>query len=556
MKPTSRRRAVAAGGALAALVTLTTLSGLSGSGVAGEKPREPGEPWSHLSSAVGLHAWIANPDLAPEPMREKLEGLRRAVDSEAGSAALSRGSRNPDARGRFNTDTLGLPQNEESLTVCRSNPRIVLGGTNDFRGLLDPDGNFTGWHFSNNGGRSLTNEGLLPPVSIAGALVPSGGDPVSSHGDHCGLYAASLNYDPVDPLNGVNGIGVYQTTPSLLASCPGGTDDSCWPNRRAVATGAPGHFLDKEWMTVGRSGAAGQVVWVTYTDFTNNDQAPLGFDAASIFAVRCDAALSSCTEPIEISGADKDVQFSDVTVGQDGRTYVSWSEIQGELELTPQTFVHKLRVAEPGSTSFGPTRVIATEPQAVPFGGVLNANDFRIATYLKSDVALVDGRSRVFATWESCGARILGENVCESARINLTWSDDLGASWQGPVTVSGSGQNYFPTLSVDRTNGKLALAWFTSRYDPVFDNRQDVQTLVLDASRPDRRGRFDRLTQVSNEPEADPVLGGFFIGDYIEVVAHGGRTYVHFNANYTRMLVLGEGFPVPQQDNVLVRTRQ
>jgi hypothetical protein len=47
------------------------------------------------------------------------------------------------------------------------------------RGLIDPEGNFTGWHFSTNGGRSVTNEGLLPPVQEKGQAVESGGDPVA-----------------------------------------------------------------------------------------------------------------------------------------------------------------------------------------------------------------------------------------------------------------------------------------------------------------------------------------------------------------------------------------
>jgi hypothetical protein len=42
-----------------------------------------------------------------------------------------------------------------------------------------------------------------------------------------------------------------------------------------------------------------------------------------------------------------------------------------------------------------------------------------------------------------------------------------------------------------------------------------------------------------------------FIGDYIEVFAHKGTAWVHYNANYTRMRLLGEGFPVAQQDNYL-----
>ena len=62
-----------------------------------------------------------------------------------------------------------------------------------------------------------------------------------------------------------------------------------------------------------------------------------------------------------------------------------------------------------------------------------------------------------------------------------------------------------------------------------------------------------RITSFSNESEADPLLGGFFIGDYIEVFAHRGTALVHYNANYTQLRLLGEGFPIPQQDNYLSR---
>ena len=107
-------------------------------------------------------------------------------------------------------------------------------------------------------------------------------------------------------------------------------------------------------------------MWATYSDFTIDDTAPLGFTRAEIFAVRCTANLASCTNPIPISVDDQDVQFSDVTVGPDGRTYITWAQIQGELEQTPQTFVVKLRVAEPGSTTFGPERVVHVEDLAIP----------------------------------------------------------------------------------------------------------------------------------------------------------------------------------------------
>lgn len=89
-----------------------------------------------------------------------------------------------------------------------------------YRGLIEGEGNFTGWHFSDDGGNH---------------------------------YAGSLNHNPEDPFNNPNGIGVYRTTPQTLTSCTGGTDPVYWPTRRAV--NEPGHFLDKEWIHVGRSGS-------------------------------------------------------------------------------------------------------------------------------------------------------------------------------------------------------------------------------------------------------------------------------------------------------------
>lgn len=525
---------------------------------AGSVPRDNGKPLAaglatRVSQQVAFRYWMTNPDAAPSSVRDRIEAATRAAERQA-----ARNDDDDDAAGdRFNLDGLGLPQNEESIAACRERPRFVLGSTNDYRGLVDPQGNFTGWHFSTNGGETVRNEGLLPPVRLTtGQDVPSGGDPVDVFAPGCTAYAASLAYDPANPFTRPNGIAVYRSDPATLRSCPGGSSPACWPVRRAVAEAAPSHFLDKEWMHAGVSGAAGLVVWVTYSDFAIDLTAPLGFTGASIRAVRCSADLSTCTAPILISGSDKDVQFSDVTIGPDGRVYVTWSEILGELPSDPQfprqTFVHKLRVAPAGSTTFGPTRVIATEEQAIPFGGFLQANDFRVATYVKSEVAMVRGRPRIFAVWDACDPRLLNF-VCEFAEIKLSWSDDDGRTWSDPETVSRGGVNYFPSISADRdNNGDLALAWFTNRFDRAFHNRQDVELVTVDPRDGDVEER-QRITRSSNETEADPLLGGFFIGDYIEVFAHDGRAWVHYNANYRQTELLGQGRPVNQQDNFLVR---
>jgi hypothetical protein len=511
----------------------------------------PDRALDRLSQGALIPYLKEHPKQAPERFVERLRGAAEEAESAQRVTEQAALDAPPGVGERFNRDNLGLPQNEESITACRTNADVVLGGTNDFRGLFDPIQNFTGWHFSADGGQTLRNEGLLPRVRIGDRRVPSGGDPVVVADEACNLYAGSLNYDP--ETFRLSGIGVYRTTPEMLDSCTGGNDPACWPTRRAVAVAKPGHFLDKEWIYVGPNGSGGTVVWVTYTDFGFAERQP----TASIKAVRCRADLSRCTAPISVSstlrGFDRFVQFSDVTIGPDGRVYVTWTEVQGDpFEGQPQTFIHRLRVAGAGSTSFGPTRTVAVEPKAIPIGGFLNANDFRVATYPKNEVRMIEGEPRLFVVWDACQERVFFDTVCEAPKIKLKTSDDLGASWSQTTVVSEEGSNYFPTISSDSEGSSVAIAYFTNRYDPRFQNQQDVELVTLNPATVGVTGR-QRLTSLSNESEADPLLGGFFIGDYIEVFALGGTALVHYNANYRQTQVLESGLPVPQQDNYLIR---
>ncbi|MFL5683533.1 MAG: hypothetical protein ACJ77O_10360, partial [Chloroflexota bacterium] len=374
----------------------------------------PLEVIEHASQGVVMNYWLANPDQAPSRIRQAMDTIDNApTRTNASNSNFCASNANRDT---YNCDIFGLPQNEESVGSCPTNDALVLGSTNDYRGLIDPEGNFTGWHWSTDGGHSIRNEGLLPPVRLIKTPDrenPSGGDPVTFIPSPCNnVYAASLAYDPGDPFNNPNGVAVYRSTPEILSTCTpfvgGATNPACWPVRRVVAESEPGQFLDKEWMFVGTQNGV-RYVWVTYTTFDFNNPA---FEfTAEIHAVRCDEDLVTCTVPIPISEGDGtpdvDTQFSDVTVGPDGRAYITWSEIVGELSNDPdcpdptegcdQTFIHKLRVeTAPGSGVFGPERIVYVENRAIPFGGFLHANDFRIATMQKNDVVQVNGHTRIF----------------------------------------------------------------------------------------------------------------------------------------------------------------
>src|SRR5438132_5997384 len=129
-----------------------------------------------VSQAVVAHYWAANPDAAPPQFSSALTSIQKTPPGRHVSSCAA--NANKDV---YNCDVFGLPQNEESITACPTNDNLVLGGTNDYRGILDPEQNFTGWHWSIDGGHSVKNEGLLPPVRLISNpnhTVPSGGDPV------------------------------------------------------------------------------------------------------------------------------------------------------------------------------------------------------------------------------------------------------------------------------------------------------------------------------------------------------------------------------------------
>jgi hypothetical protein len=517
-----------------------------------------------VSQAVTFHQWYAHPNQAPADFRGNHEGSEHQGQQD-GRCGGESGSGNAPAP--FNCDTVGYPQNEESQAACATNPNLVLQGANDYNGLGESASrDTTGWYWSTDGGRSVRNTGFLPPVTLETIPnhreLPSGGDPVDFIPAGCNAtFAASLVYNPGDPFGDANGVAVYRSTPQILSSCPGGDDPSCWPVKKMVAETDSSHFLDKEWMFVGTQNGV-RYVWVTYSDFSQ-DSSPIGFQSAQIKAVRCTDDLVVCTPPIPISTIDQDVQFSDVTIGPDGRAYITWARIDGELPGTPsgnpgqpQTFTIKERTeTAPGSGVFGPEHVVYVEDKAIPFNGFLQANDFRIATYPKSDVALVNGRPRIFVIWEACRFRLVNR-ICEHPQIKLSYSlDPEGANWTPPLLLTKAGVNYFPTISADRSGrtNALAASWFTHVYDPQFENRQDLVATSIDPSSGRARGT-QRLTPFSNDPESDPRLGGRFIGDYIEGVLVGSRFYVGYNANYRKVTVLAQGDPVNQQDNYLAVT--
>src|SRR5260370_4418010 len=333
---------VLTGVAALALLGMALLPAASAAPVAAG-PGLPSSWTAEMSQAALTQYYVGHPDQAPAALRNLLTAAqrRRAASTQASPAIAAAG---PMASSIFNADTTGVPQVEESGTRWASRPAVEMEGTNDDRGILDPQGNFGGWHLSTNGGRSLANEGRLPSTLFpSGRLVPSGGDPAAASDGSCHLYLANLAITATATTFD-SGVIVDRSTPDTLAGFPGGTDPTCWPTRKVIdSTSDVNLLLDKPWMTVGRSGGQ-TVVSVTYTEFFFDPNTFTG--GSRIMAGRCHGCLSARTPP-PTDSADRDVntQFSYVTVGPDAQTYVTWINLVTTNGGQSEAFQIKLRVA-------------------------------------------------------------------------------------------------------------------------------------------------------------------------------------------------------------------
>jgi hypothetical protein len=518
------------------------------------------QPVHGTASVVGIRYYLDHPDSAPAALQARFRTAHDAVTADAAGvrpAAAASDRTSPDVPHVFNRDTDGLPQNEEAVSVCPRDPRTVISGTNDYRGLIDQDGNFTGWYYSQDAGATVDNEGLLPTVTTAsGDTVPSGGDPTFAFAKNCdAVFAASIDYGSGATGATPSAEAVYRSTPDRLHSCPQGgsggtlTHGDCWPTRRTIATAAPGHFIDKDWLATGNARNGGYV-WIAFDDLSEFNAAG-NEEAGTVEIVRCTPDLVTCTAPIPLSTGQKVAEYPTVTIGADGRTYVTWGEFFGDSFIGPAQRGW-VAVADPGSTTFT-THPIYKENQVIRAQETLHANAFRVGTMFKNTVTTVDGHPEILAVWDRCRLHAK-DQVCEEAEIAESTSADLGRTWSAPKVISAGGDNVFPFLTTDPTTHQVLGVWYTNRFDPVFHNRQDVEFVRLSPTGDVQQRR--RLTRYSNETEADPTLGGAFIGDYIQVDAADGVAYVGYNANARSERYLGSGVPVPQQDNYLVRVHE
>src|SRR6188472_1291981 len=120
-------RAALLGCVLAAIVAIP-------SAIAVEGGKAPEALLEHLSQSVTVSYYAQHPDAAPGQLKQAVSQLSgHPARFTARSSQYCGSNANKDV---FNCDFVGLPQNEESIGTCPSDDNLVLGGTNDYNGLV------------------------------------------------------------------------------------------------------------------------------------------------------------------------------------------------------------------------------------------------------------------------------------------------------------------------------------------------------------------------------------------------------------------------------------
>src|SRR5215212_717624 len=73
---------------------------------------------THLSQGAAVRYLQAHPEQAPPQFSERLEAVRQVVSQNGAQSTATQTPNIPAGGVLFNRDSLGLPQNEESITAC------------------------------------------------------------------------------------------------------------------------------------------------------------------------------------------------------------------------------------------------------------------------------------------------------------------------------------------------------------------------------------------------------------------------------------------------------
>jgi hypothetical protein len=443
----------------------------------------------------------------------------------------------------------------------------------------------TGIDVSHDGGLTISND-LLGPINpnVLGGLEGDPGVAISNHG---AIYVSSLNFSafgcdtgvvlwkstdggttftpttsPVQ-FTGFNACGVFVDKDALAVdttsnAATAGNIYITWTNSSASSDNiavAASHDGGKSWTrhsltnsslfyqfsyaAVGPDGT----VYVTYADYHN---------AVNSFLFGCLGLSPRGFSNVTSTTTSKNTNVTTVTTTRTSNvttTTTTTSKPTCNPGYGP-VFIMLTKSTDGGRTWSRPTIAQRVDkPLTWPFFTPLADQFFPIATQPKIavDNSATSTRGTVYISWEdlSAGRQVQLGACASSSQIQICkpgskgsaiWvvhSSNQGKTWSSPIVASpcfcqaNLFDSYMPWLSVDSSNGHLAVAYYTSEPDP-YNHRLYIGI----ATSSDRGNTFSqRMLPQFYEPSVEGFFGGFFWGDYLGAAAQGGQVAIAYTGD-------------------------
>jgi len=246
-------------------------------------------------------------------------------------------------------------------------------------------------------------------------------------------------------------------------------------------------------------------IYLSWTEFDKYESKDSGDFSRIRFARSVDGA-QSFENAITISDTVGDCLDDDNTlegatpaVGANGEVYLAWSG-HGKIYFDKSL---------DGGITWGKDKIIATQADgwALNFNYIYRSNGL---PFLVADHSRGKYKNRLYLVW--------GENHADKGgEVKIQFSDDGGETWSAAKSVNseGKGDQFFPHVAIDQTDGTVYIVFYDRRHSP-----SNLMMDVYVAMSEDGGITFlnKRITSNSFMPPGKAV----FFGDYNGISAHNG----------------------------------
>ncbi len=471
-------------------------------------------------------------------------------------------------------------QNEPAVAVDPGEPSFIVVAANDYCGIPTFGDAFEGIYTSTDGGATW-KDSLLPgyPGDTSGApspLVSAGdtnaGDPVLDWDNSGHLFTGGIAFNRtatraesgVTPTNGNTFVSTWSRDPSS----PIGIS---YVQTVIVGQGTPsasleGKLSDKpslkvdDWSIV-QSPFAGNVYTAWNLDTGAGGPSP-GQNSRILFARSTDEG-QTFSKPIIISKNIPNALGTDIAVSPNGDVYVFWRQF-GFVANSGDGIVY-VKSTDGGKTFGDPYFAFSIDPydrsDAYVIGGGAGfcgslifkcQSGFTFHRTVTLPQATADSSGNLYATHEQLSATSDNGDSYQpdgQSKVMVSKSTDGGSTWSTTTVDSqGVGDQFWPNIEYDKSNGTLALIYYDSREDTSYSvnrppgNRSNgksvcesggvgttpcdvLNTFIAASTNGGISWIQTKVSTVGHQPNYEMFSGRIvaFEGDYIGVDADGGK---------------------------------